>query len=139
MRRDLVQDVFAIAKSVPNDSRTNIGQDENLDGFVPDPVDIVPALPADFLDHVAGKLPGCMNRRSVSLHRQILRVISDLTDGGNNFMHVLVVTEQRGLRNPYCLPGGSLRVRERMLEEGMVFLCLCAAQALPIFVIPKHG
>jgi len=45
------------------------------------------------------------------------RVLLNFADSRNDFLHVLLVSQKRGLGNPDGLPGRALGIGEFLLEE----------------------
>src|SRR5207302_9823506 len=61
------------------------------------------------------------------------RILLDLPDRFRYLAHVLLVTQQRKLRNPDCLPRRPLCMREALVQDFVFLCCLGAAEAFAIF------
>src|SRR5690348_5774018 len=64
---------------------------------------------------------------------QFAGVALNLLQRGNDFMHIFLIAQQRRLRNPYCFPGGALRLGKTAVQEIVFFFGLLAAQLLAVF------
>src|SRR5205807_6421117 len=73
-----------------------------------------------------------------TLHRKSSWVSLYFLDCRDDLVHVLLVAQQRRLRDPNRFPCGAPGIGKRILKESVLLLAGGLAQALAIFAIAKH-